>query len=159
MEDGFEVIAKIPYPLTVPKTFATESEVATMDFLHSKGIPVPRVYTYSSKPDNPVGTEYIIVQKAPGKPLEERWFDLTPQERVRLVTSYVEIERKLFSIPFGSYGSLYYRDSLSSHYDRADLYMPPHRAYEGDDENRFCIGPSADYMFWRGKHALSVIIF
>ncbi|KAJ9325398.1 hypothetical protein DTO027B5_4959 [Paecilomyces variotii] len=93
------------------------------------------------------------MQKAPGRPLEERWFDLTPQERVRLVMSYVEIERKLFSIPFGSYGSLYYRDSLPSH-ARADLYASPHGAYEGDDENRFCIGPSADYMFWRGKRAL-----
>lgn len=46
MDDGFEVVAKIPYPLTIPKVLATESEVATLDFLHSKGIPVPRVYTW-----------------------------------------------------------------------------------------------------------------
>ncbi|KNG84168.1 hypothetical protein ANOM_008594 [Aspergillus nomiae NRRL 13137] len=112
MDDGLEVIAKIPYPLTVPKQLTTESEVATLDFLRTKGMPVPRVYTYSSDSDNAVGTEYIIMEKASGQPLDRRWFDLTPKERVHLVTSYVNIERKLFSIPFGSYGSLYYRHSI-----------------------------------------------
>lgn len=56
---------------------------------------------------NAVGSEYIILEKAPGQPLESRWFSLTPKERVRLVTSFVEIERKMFSFPLGSYGSLY----------------------------------------------------
>ncbi|PWY77317.1 hypothetical protein BO94DRAFT_568281 [Aspergillus sclerotioniger CBS 115572] len=124
MDDGLDVIAKIHYPLTVPKTYSTESEVATLEFLRLKGIPVPRVYAYSSTSDNAVGSEYIIMEKAPGQPLERRWFELSPKERVRLVTSFVEIEQKLFAIPFASYGSLYYKDN-----------------------------PSADYMFWRGKRA------
>lgn len=33
MDDGIEVIAKIPYPLAVPKYFTTESEVATLGIL------------------------------------------------------------------------------------------------------------------------------
>lgn len=124
MDDGFEVIAKIPFPLTVPKKLTTESEVATLDLLRSKGIPVPQVYTYSSTDDNPVGSEYIVMEKAPGKPLTSRWFELTPRERVPLVVSFVEIEKKLFDIPFGSYGSLYYKDNLPSS-SRADLYASP----------------------------------
>lgn len=124
MDDGFEVIAKIPFPLTVPKKLTTESEVATLDLLRSKGIPVPQVYTYSSTDDNPVGSEYIVMEKAPGKPLTSRWFELTPRERVSLVVSFVEIEKKLFDIPFGSYGSLYYKDNLPSS-SRADLYASP----------------------------------
>ncbi|PGH07903.1 hypothetical protein AJ80_07943 [Polytolypa hystricis UAMH7299] len=145
------IIAKIPYSIAVPKQFTTESEVGTLDFLHSKGIPVPRVYAWSSKPDNDVGNEYIIMEKAPGKPLGKCWFNLTPKERVHLVTSYVEIERKLFSLPFGSYGSLYYKASLPQHL-QADLYtteMPD----DSGDASRFCIGPTVDYMFWRGKRA------
>lgn len=102
MNDGFEVIVKIPYSLTVPKRFTTESEVATLDFLYSKGLPVPRVYAWSSGTDNVVGAEYIIMEKAQGHPLESRWFSLTPKERVRLVTSYVEIKRKMFSLPLVS---------------------------------------------------------
>ena len=77
MDDGFEVIAKLPYSLTVPTSLCTESEVATLDFLSSKSIPVPRVYAWSSKVDNAVGSEYIIMEKAPGQPLESRWFSLT----------------------------------------------------------------------------------
>lgn len=70
MDDGFEVLVKIPYHLTVPRHFTTGSEVATLDFLQLKGIPVPRVYAWSSKSGNAVGTEYIIMEKVPGQPLE-----------------------------------------------------------------------------------------
>ena len=149
MDDGFEVIAKISYSIVVPKKLTTESEVATMNFLRSKRIPIPRVYTWSSKADNDVGTEYIIMDKAAGKPLGERWFSLTPKERAHLVTTYVNIECKLFSLNFSSYGSLYYKANLPQHL-QADLY-PPGALDEGGDADRFCIGPSVDYMFWRGK--------
>lgn len=97
MDDGFEVIPKLPYSPTAPTSLCTESEVATLDFLSSKSIPVPRVYAWSSKVDNAVGSEYVIMEKAPGQPLESRWFGLTPKERLRLMTSFVEIERKMFS--------------------------------------------------------------
>lgn len=115
MDDRFKAIAKIPSQIAVPKHFTTESEVATLDFLQSKGIPVPRVYTWSSKNDNAVGTEYIVMEKAPGHPLEDWWFSLTPKERVRLVTSYIELERKLFSLPMDAYGGLYYKENLLPH--------------------------------------------
>ncbi|EZF30847.1 hypothetical protein H109_04219 [Trichophyton interdigitale MR816] len=147
MNDGLEVIVKIPYLLAVPQKLATESEVATLDFLRGKGIPVPKVYAWSSERENEVGTEYIIMEKAAGKPLTDRWFDITPKEMLKLVTSYVDIEKKLFSFPFAAHGSLYYRDTLPQGL-RMDLYA------QGDSEDdRFCIGPIADYMFWRGKRA------
>lgn len=41
MDDGFKAVVKIPYWISVPKTYATASEVATLTFLRSKGIPVP----------------------------------------------------------------------------------------------------------------------
>lgn len=151
MDDGFQVIAKLPYPLTVPKRFMTESEVATLDFLSSKGVPVPRVYDWSSDGSNAVGSEYIIMEMAPGRPLASRWFSLTQKERVRFVTSVVGIERKILSLSLGSYGSLYYKAHLPSHL-QADLYGPE-TFDENRDASRFCIGPATDYMFWRGKRA------
>ncbi|EFQ99303.1 serine/threonine protein kinase [Nannizzia gypsea CBS 118893] len=147
MNDGFEVIVKIPYLLAVPQKLTTESEVATLDFLRGNGIPVPKVYAWSSDRDNKVGTEYIIMEKASGKPLADRWFDITPKEMLKLVTSYVDIEKKLFSLPFAAHGSLYYKDSLPQSL-RSDIYAP---GQPGDD--RFCIGPITDYMFWRGRRA------
>ena len=83
------------------------------------------------------------------QPLESRWFSLTPKERVRLVTSFVEIERNMFSFSLGSYGSLCYKGELSLHL-QANLYTPE-TLDESGDASRFCIGPATDYMFWRGK--------
>ncbi|KAK2753450.1 Phosphotransferase enzyme [Arachnomyces sp. PD_36] len=151
MNDGFEVIVKIPYSIAVPKQLTTESEVATLDFLRSNGIPVPRVYAWSSQAGNEVGCEYIIMEKATGKPLEDRWFNLTAKEQIRLVTSYAEIERKLFAFPFGSYGSIYYKDNLPQNL-QGSLYASGTKDDDGDSQ-RFCIGPIADYMFWRGKRS------
>jgi hypothetical protein len=68
-QDGFEMIAKIPYHIEVPRYYATASEAATLTFLRLQGIPVPEVYVYSANRENPVGTEYILLEKALGVPL------------------------------------------------------------------------------------------
>ncbi|EFR05309.1 hypothetical protein MGYG_08320 [Nannizzia gypsea CBS 118893] len=148
-EDGFQAIAKIPYKITVPNHYTTASEVATTDFLRSKGIPVPYIFGWSADPNNPVGVEYIIMEKASGIPLETKWFNLSKDERLPLVTSLVDIEKKLFAIPFGHFGSIYYRTDVPSDLQQ-DLYIKD--AVSSADE-RFCIGPTADYMFWYGKRA------
>lgn len=48
-DDGYAVIARLPYTTTVPKSYAVASEVATLDLLRSRGIPVPKVLAYSSQ--------------------------------------------------------------------------------------------------------------
>ncbi|KAH2984236.1 hypothetical protein KXV25_001497 [Aspergillus fumigatus] len=55
MRDGFQFVARIPYPVTEPKSLLVASEVATIDFLRSHGIPVPKIYGYSAVADNPAG--------------------------------------------------------------------------------------------------------
>ena len=62
MHGGFEMIVRIPYPVTVPKFYAIASEVATMRFLRSSGPPVPEVYDYSPSSDNAVKMEYIFME-------------------------------------------------------------------------------------------------
>ena len=152
LNDGFEIIAKVLYYSIVPKHWTTESEVATLDFLSSKDIPVPRVYAWSSEKENAVGSEYMVFEKAPGQSLASRWQDLGQNKIVRLVSSFVEIEKKMFSFPLGAYGSLYYRGrALPSHLE-VDLYEPESRDESGDG-SRFCIGPATDSSFWDGKRA------
>jgi type II secretory pathway component PulF len=43
MRDGFQMVARIPYPHTVPKYYAVASEAATMALLRSTGLPIPQV--------------------------------------------------------------------------------------------------------------------
>jgi hypothetical protein len=151
LDDGLQVLVKIPYPLVVPKRYATASEVATLSFLAEKGVPVPKVYGYSCKAENPVGTEYIIMEYVPpevGIGADSRWFETSKYEKHAVVTGLVEVERKLCGIRFGGVGRLYFWGDLGEgERGRArKLYG------EGTgDEGRFCIGPVVDYMFWYGR--------
>ena len=65
--DGFKVVARIPYMFTQPRQEAVASEAATLTFLRSKGIPVPKVYGCSSKTYNSAQTEYMFLEYSPGK--------------------------------------------------------------------------------------------
>ena len=62
MHDGFEMIARIPYVTTKPRNLLVASEVATMDYLRSCGIPIPKVFDYSATSKNAAGTEYIFME-------------------------------------------------------------------------------------------------
>jgi aminoglycoside phosphotransferase (APT) family kinase protein len=80
MRDDFQLVARIPYPVTVPKYFAVASEVATMDFLRPSGLPTPSVYGYSPTSDNVAETEYIFMEFVDGTKLSDIWFDLGERE-------------------------------------------------------------------------------
>jgi hypothetical protein len=151
MEDGFRAIVKIPFWISVPKAYATASEVATLTFLRSKGIPVPKVYGWSSTTDNLVGVEYVIMEHALGVGADTRWFNNTKHQKHALVTGIVDIEKKLFNIPFGAVGSLYFKSDLPPRL-QGPLYVPG-TPDETRDSDTYCIGPIADYMFWYGKRA------
>ncbi|PWY88005.1 phosphotransferase enzyme family protein [Aspergillus sclerotioniger CBS 115572] len=139
MEDGFRAIVKIPYWISVPKTYATASEVATLTFLRSKGIPVPEVYGWSSTADNPVGSEYIVMEHATGVGADTRWFNNTKYQKHALVTGIVDIEKKLFDIPFSAVGSLYFKSDLPPQL-QGPLYVAGTPDEAGDSE----IGPWCD---------------
>lgn len=151
LENDSQVIVKIPFHHSVPKTYATASEVATLAFLRAKGIPVPKVYGWSSTANNPVGVEYIVMELASSIGLDSKWFELTKKQQLTLATEVVDIEKKLFAIPFAATGSIYFKNDLPPQL-QTDLYLPGTADPNGDSET-FCIGPIADYMFWYGKRA------
>jgi hypothetical protein len=144
MDDGLEVVAKIPYRNTVPSRYLTASEVATMDFLRQKfEIPVPRVYTWSSeKNSNQVGAEYIVMEKATGVRLGDIWWSLDAKQLLKVITQLVQYEAKLLQTPLSSYGSIYFKGFLSENVDD--------RVFRNSDDSnhRYCIGPIADPAFW-----------
>ncbi|RAK96935.1 phosphotransferase enzyme family protein [Aspergillus ibericus CBS 121593] len=140
MDNGVEIITKIPNPY-LPQKFATASEVATLDFLRNElDIPVPRVFAWSSRKDQSVGVEYIIMERAPGHELNKLWSAMNVSDRVDIVSQLVGIQKKIAAVNFHSYGSLFYKDDIEN-----GLHVP------GLD--RFCIGPSCEVRFWEGKRS------
>ncbi|KAJ5436962.1 hypothetical protein N7445_007847 [Penicillium cf. griseofulvum] len=123
MRDGYRFVARIPYPATEPKSLLVASEVATLDYLRAYGIPVPRVFGYSTVTDN-----------CTGKNLGDVWYTLSERERRELVARIVQLESRLFSLRFPASGSLYYCNDLPDNYPRVIVTSL-------GSTHRFCIGP------------------
>ncbi|PYI30386.1 kinase-like protein [Aspergillus indologenus CBS 114.80] len=143
--DGKCVLARLPYPSTVPKHYTVASEAATLDYLRLQGIRTPEVYGWCSTAANPVGAEYIIMEKLDGTPLGDKWFSLTPKEYHQVMKQIIEWETRLMSLQFPASGSLYYSKDLSSA-SRIQLADP--------NATAFCIGPTAHYGWWHDKRDL-----
>lgn len=148
MRDGFQFVVRIPFPVTEPKSLLVGSEVATIDYLRSRGFPVPRIFGYSTVADNPAGTAYICMELVQGTSLGDVWFDLSEQEQRVVITNLVQLESKLFALDFPASGSLYYCDDVPDEYPRIPI---EHDAASANGEKHFCIGPDTSFRLWFGK--------
>ncbi|CAG8390050.1 unnamed protein product [Penicillium salamii] len=113
-DDGYAVLARLPYKTTVPKQYAVVSEAATLTLLRAHGVPVPEVLAYSADQMNAVGTEYILLERLEGTPLSDQWFSMDTKTRVKVMRQIVDLERQFMSISFPASGSLYHRRDLDS---------------------------------------------
>jgi hypothetical protein len=150
MRCGFQMVARIPYPATIPKYFAVASEVATMDLLRSFGLPMPKVYGYSPTPDNAAGTEYILLEFVQGTNLSDIWFDLEEGEIISISRQLAEFESKMMSITFPAGGSLYYTADLENAAGSASRLTRPGITLE---DKRFCVGPDTSLRLWYGRRS------
>ena len=176
-ENGIEVIAKIPCRIAGPARLTTACEVGVLEYgkpfvlsdllcldllphlyvaymtcivRKHTSIPVPRVLAWSSDSANPVGAEYIIMEKAAGIPLFQKWAELPEIEKLELIKNLTKLEAQLSSIRFPAYGGLYLRADAR---DPKDYYQP--LAGSIDELNAFSIGPSCDRSFHKGPATCS----
>lgn len=77
-------------------------------------IPAPRVFSWSSDDSNPVGAEYIIMEKVAGVPLFEQWGKMAEIEKLELIKNLTKLEAQLAAIRFPAYGGLYRQADVSS---------------------------------------------
>lgn len=140
MKDGREVIARLPCSIAFPSRLTVASEVATLRFVRSRGIPVPEVLDYSITTENSVGAEYIIMEKAAGEELGNRWYSLPDLDRVRIIGRLSQIENSLFSINLPASGSIFYKRDLEESTPSVEI-----------PGTEFCIGPSIEQRWWHGR--------
>jgi aminoglycoside phosphotransferase (APT) family kinase protein len=98
--DGYAILARLPYKTTVPKHHAVASEAATLALLRAHGVPVPKVLAYSPDQTNGVGTEYMLLERLGGTPLSAQWFSMDTKTRVKIMRQIVDMERRFMSIHF-----------------------------------------------------------
>ncbi|OOQ91447.1 phosphotransferase enzyme family protein [Penicillium brasilianum] len=110
MDDGQEVVAKVPNPNAGVPHFTTASEVATMDFARRVlDTPVPRVYAWNSQArTHPVGAEFIIMDKVAGVPLSQVWSTMELTQKLEVLVAVTRLQKQWLGVSFSHYGSLYY---------------------------------------------------
>ena len=86
------MVARILYPVTVPKYYAIASEVATMRFLRFSGPHVPKVYDYSPSSDNAAKTDYILTEFMGGTKLSDVWLELEEPDIVSVLRQFAQLE-------------------------------------------------------------------
>lgn len=131
MHGGFQMVARIPYPATVPKHYTLVSEVATMTFLRSSVLSIPHVYGYSPTPDN---GEFVRSNK-----LSDVWLDLGGTgNHFGLAPTWP----KTMSISFPAGGSLYCVQDLEKVAGGSRISL---------EDERFCVDPDARLLLRYGR--------
>ncbi|KAF2476201.1 kinase-like protein [Lindgomyces ingoldianus] len=154
MDDGSVLMARIPHPNSGPPKYTTASEVATMDFAHSiLDIPVPKVLAYCATADNPVESEYIIMEEARGTQLSEVWDTMDLKDQLAIVTELVTIDQKFLSTPLNRHGALYYKKDSFPGCETAQVTASVMESLRTDVAKRFVIGPTVEREFWENQRA------
>ncbi|PKX96841.1 uncharacterized protein P174DRAFT_428356 [Aspergillus novofumigatus IBT 16806] len=154
LDDNSTVIARIPYPNVGRSCTTTASEVATMEFARTVlGIPVPKVLAWSGKADNPVGSEYILMEEATGRQLGEIWDDLKLADTSKIVEDIIAIEKKLLPLSFTRYGSLYLVVDAFPGCEKAEIASDAPQSQREEVKSRFVIGPVSNNDFWDKERA------
>ena len=153
-DDNGSVIVRLPYSCSIPYYYGLSNEVATMDFLRNRGLPIPKVYKWDATALNPVGSAYMIMEKVQGHLVYATWYTMSTKERQVFMESIVTLEIRMFEIEFPVSGSLYYKHSLDSEIQSVPL--PPSLGIL--DADQFCVGPSSKLLWWyRGRGELPVL--
>ncbi|KAJ5201002.1 hypothetical protein N7449_005805 [Penicillium cf. viridicatum] len=111
--------------LPIDPYYKTMSEVSTVDWIsRTANIPVPRVITYQSSRENPIGFEWIIMTKIPGGLLKELWRSLSFSAKTSLVGEFAAYSSCLFWDQFQGIGNLYGAASLPNDSGLSEAIWP-----------------------------------
>ncbi|KAH8704499.1 kinase-like domain-containing protein [Phaeosphaeriaceae sp. PMI808] len=140
MQDGRELIARLPNPNAGRPHYTTASEVATMAYVRDcLQIPAPKVLTYSTQSStNGIGAEYIIMEKCPGIELGRVWDELAGKEKIEIVKQLAAFTARLSNARFPYYGALYYTRDI-------------HNVKGMQVDNIFSVGPTTSRTWFDDK--------
>ncbi|RAL11141.1 phosphotransferase enzyme family protein [Aspergillus homomorphus CBS 101889] len=83
------------------------------------------------------------MEKLPGRPLGNEWFELSDRERLKVLLQLVRLEARPHAIELPASGSIYYAGDLPS--DSPRIALP---------DSDLCIGPSAALEWWFAERVL-----
>ncbi|CRL22534.1 unnamed protein product [Penicillium camemberti] len=138
IHDRKSVLARIPNPNAGPSFYTTASEVAIMEFV---------IFRWSATAQNPVGSEYIIMEEATGSQLGTVWDEMTPDLKLKIMRDVVSIKTKMLSISFSHYGSIYFANDLVDRAVPTQIISDAPTELKDQVSKKFTIGPTVDRDF------------
>ncbi|KAI9376025.1 kinase-like domain-containing protein [Aspergillus egyptiacus] len=154
MDDGRSILARIPNPNAGPAFYTTASEVATMEFARDVlQIPVPQVIGWSATADNPVGSEYILMEEAIGAQFASVWDELAPGAKLAIMKEVVAIEAKMVSVSLSHYGSIYFAKDCVEGAVPAQITRKALDTLKDHVAKTFTIGPTVERDFWKKERS------
>lgn len=100
-------LARTSSPPREVRDWILRSEAATMTYLQRYTcIPTPKIFDWACESDseNPLGVDYILMEKLDGKSLD--WQAATPQQKEKVMQQLVDIYLEIDRHPFEAIGSL-----------------------------------------------------
>ncbi|GKT49842.1 uncharacterized protein ColSpa_10023 [Colletotrichum spaethianum] len=123
-----EVVARITLPVE-PK-WKTLSEVATVQWVHQNtSLPVPEILGFSSDRANPVGFEWIIMTKVPGRPWADVWREVPFAAKEQLIRRIALFCSDAFSHQMHGIGNLFPNSTPTQNSSHPEP-KPEERAFE-----------------------------
>lgn len=108
--------------LPVDPVYKTLSETATLRYVRENtSIPVPSVIASDPSSDNELGYKWILMERVPGKPLDDVWDSLDWDKKVALVRDVAVITEEMRGQRSNAIGSLFERRKLAEHAGHADI--------------------------------------
>jgi hypothetical protein len=136
-DNAQRIVARLLFSVAGPARLSTDSEVATVKNLQAKtSIPIPNIFDWSDDASNTIGSEYIIMDHAPGVCLHQRWHTMEVGEQLWCIIAIYSKLKEVANPRFPAYGSLYFADKLYVASSKLPL----------DEE--FCIGPHRGARQW-----------
>ncbi|CCF60718.1 hypothetical protein KAFR_0L01100 [Kazachstania africana CBS 2517] len=139
-----------------------KSEVATMDFIanKAKNLTIPKVYSYSTTPENPLKWPYILEEYIEGDLLMKKWDPLVdddpngkpPSDKLKNIIDIVaDLHKEINSIKFETKdilggGSIYFKDDIDPKLTTGSII-----------DDKWVIGPVMERAFWRKKESMKGI--
>ena len=107
-DNGISVDYIVRIPLPVDPYYKMECEVATTEFIrHFTSIPVPKIYAYDSSNKNPLGLEWMIMEKIKGADIGGRWLDMDNANHTELTVNVAQWVDEMSRLQCDKIGGLY----------------------------------------------------
>lgn len=105
------------------------------------GTPAPKVYTWDSCATNPVGVEYIIMEKMPGIQLRQVWSHMKLVEKMNLCLDLARYQSAWLSVTFSQFGGLYYTQDVRDLNPGQKTHLYIDEKGKKVQNSRFTVGP------------------